>query len=58
MEQDHQDVMTVRQSCCGLDGASKSWKRLEPAGAKTPSDPEAHRIASETAKPADHDDCA
>ena len=50
--------MTIRQPGCGLDGTIKSGKGPEQAGAKTPPDPEADRIASEAAEPADQDECA
>ena len=54
MEQDHPDMVTVRQLGCSLDGAFKPWKGPKPARTKSPPDPEPDHITCEAAEPAEH----
>ena len=58
MEENHPEIVTICQSGRDHYGALEPWEGAKPAGAETPSDPEAEHIAGEAAEPANDDKSA
>src|SRR5262245_37746134 len=54
MQQDHPDMMAVRQLGCRVNSTFEPWDGLEPARSESAPHPEADDVACEAAEPADH----